>query len=500
MLRNGCATYQFFFVHLRNGSRFFAQRKSIFTTGIRTKKNICKMSKINFILRTKQKKGEVNLRFRLTDGRDVYLYHKSNIVADIADLAKLNPDGTAKPRAIVNKKLVEAIKKEMEMMDEVYREMLKQGMVINGDVFERILNETANPVAKEREEEGRLFLSRFKRYIEESFRDGVIGEGRRKHYDVLANELGRFLFINDVERILIDEVTAERLLSFRDFLFTEHKYVKKHRSLYEGMKECNIPVEARSSNTVAGKMKKLKAFFNDLEVKDEVTKSPFRRMGKAIVEVTKEVYDAPVYLTREEFDLVRAVEVPDKLQEAKDAFLLQCTLGCRIGDFSHLAMDNVAVRDGVPHVHYLPSKTVKFMREYGEIETPMLPFSYDIVMRYGFSFRCLKYVTGKSGYNQKIKDVLRLAGVDRECSVFDEVAGKNSYVPLWELGSSKLARKTFVDILNKAQINKYAAGLHSKKSDAVDRYTCLTLKDRYVLMCYAFGEELRFIEDKEVKR
>ncbi|MDY4526572.1 MAG: phage integrase SAM-like domain-containing protein, partial [Parabacteroides sp.] len=242
------------------------------------------MATIKLKTRTCKKKGQVNLRFRLTDGRSVELYHKSGIVADLSELAKINPDGTAKPRAFANKKLMDAIANEIAIMDKVYQEMVKQGITLSCDVFEQMLAEAANPVAKEREDEENLFLNRFRRYIEDSHRDGVIGDGRKKHYDVIANELQRFLIIKGIERILIEEVTADLLLSFRDFLFTEYKYVKKYRNLYDGMQERNIPKEARSSNTVAGKMKKLKAFFNDLEAKDEVAKSPFRRMGKTIVE------------------------------------------------------------------------------------------------------------------------------------------------------------------------------------------------------------------------
>ena len=42
-------------------------------------------------------------------------------------------------------------------------------------------------------------------------------------------------------------------------------------------------------------------------------------------------------------------------------------------------------------------------------------------------------------------------------------------------------------LLNKVQINYYAAGLHQKGSDAVFRYTNLELKDRYELILAAFG-------------
>lgn len=62
------------------------------------------------------------------------------------------------------------------------------------------------------------------------------------------------------------------------------------------------------------------------------------------------------------------------------------------------------------------------------------------------------------------------------------------YRPIYEVASSKLARKTHVDMLNKVQINYYAAGLHREGSDAVFRYTQLELADKFALMNAAFGE------------
>ena len=74
-------------------------------------------------------------------------------------------------------------------------------------------------------------------------------------------------------------------------------------------------------------------------------------------------------------------------------------------------------------------------------------------------------------------------------AVFDEAACENKYVPLYEVGSSKLARKTHIDLMNKVQVNLYAAGLHREGSKAVKRYTMMELKDRFALMCVAFGAE-----------
>ena len=67
--------------------------------------------------------------------------------------------------------------------------------------------------------------------------------------------------------------------------------------------------------------------------------------------------------------------------------------------------------------------------------------------------------------------------------------GNNIYKPLCEVATSKLARKTHIDMLNKVQINYYAAGLHRVGSEAVFRYTNLELADRFALLKAAFGQD-----------
>ncbi len=120
-------------------------------------------------------------------------------------------------------------------------------------------------------------------------------------------------------------------------------------------------------------------------------------------------------------------------------------------------MDNVSIsEEGIPYVHYLP---------------------------------ILKYPSGKSGYNKKIKQLLKEAGLDRKVTKFDEEEGTNKYIPLYDSSSSKLARSTHVDMMAKVQINMYAAGLHRQGSGAVSLYTMLELADRFKLMNLAFGQE-----------
>jgi hypothetical protein len=82
---------------------------------------------------------------------------------------------------------------------------------------------------------------------------------------------------------------------------------------------------------------------------------------------------------------------------------------------------------------------------------------------------------------------LSYCGITRKVSVFCQETGDNIYKPLCEVASSKLARKTHIDMLSKVQINYYVAGLHRAGSDSVFRYTNLELRDRYELFKIAFG-------------
>lgn len=372
----------------------------------------------------------------------------------------------------------------------------------SSEQLNQYVDEYLNPEKYNTEKTALCLYDRFSNYIEQSFKDGIFGEGRKRHYDVLLRELNRFLIINDLCNINPIDFTNEKLILFRDFLINEYTFVNKYRGLYAGMTVRNTPTAPRGQNTVATKLKKIQAFFNELESNDELPVSPFRKLGKQRKAVMmKEQYDEPICLTKNEFIKIQNTNVPKPLQETKAAFLLQCSLGCRIGDFQTLSLDNLSIEEGIPFIHYLPRKTMKENDTRTEIKTPLVLFALEIIKKYKFKFPILRYVSGERGYNDKIKMLLEHCGIDRLVAVFNETTNKNEYKPLYEMGSSKLARKTHVDLMNKVQIDKYAAGLHAKNSGAVDRYTNMGIKERFILMCAAFGcEEYKVNSELTVER
>ena len=156
-------------------------------------------------------------------------------------------------------------------------------------------------------------------------------------------------------------------------------------------------------------MQVLKSFFNELEDMEEIQRSPFCKISRERRKVlTRKKYDDPIYLRKEEFQALRNLAPKRTLVETHEAFLLQCALGCRIGDFQNMTMDNVGVsEDGIPYVHYLPQKTRETQNDNKEVVTPLIRFAFDIIMKTGFNLPILKYPSGKSGYNKKIKQLLK---------------------------------------------------------------------------------------------
>lgn len=446
------------------------------------------MARVQLYIRTIKHTGSIKIRFRLTDGRTVQLFHKSNIVADIADLHKFEIDGTPKKRANYNRSLAKAIRERMQLLYDVYAETSARGILLSSASFQRRINEALHSNPDNRPEQDRRLVERFGRYII----NGCFSTQRAKDYKGTWLILKRFVSIYAIDDITIDEVTPDFIMNFREFIINEYQFADKDkfRNVYADLKAHQIPTAPRAQNTTAVKLKQLQAFFASLENADEVSKSPFRRLGRENRRIfLSEQYVAPVALTLEEVRSILAAEVPQSLQAARDAFLLQCALGCRISDFRAMRMRDVAVSaDGVPYVRYVAQKTRHTQKTLRQTETPLVRFAFDIVKKNNFVMPVLNCVSGESCYNGKIKLLLKHCGIEREVEVHGGAKGPVERKPLWETASSKLARKTNVTLLSRVQINNAIAGLHAEGSDAIKHYLDLSKKDLFLLMSKAFGE------------
>lgn len=457
------------------------------------------MLKITFTAKTtKEGANKLPVRFRLCDGRKADISHKSTIRATKEDLDPFLPNGQLKPkRSLYNRRLFDEINAEMDLMRKAYQVMQSKNMVASAKVLDELIEDLRNPVSHPQGHRVKILIASFDEYLSKALRDGIIGERRGAHISIVRDKLERFLSVKGLSHITAKEFDDELLMEFRQFLYDEYKYVPRFRSLYKDMKPQNIPEKRLSSNTVVSQLKMLQTFFAELEVNGDIERSPFRQISRERRRaVMRTKYDEPVFLRADEFEKVRKAKISNCYDEVRDAFLVNCAIGCRIEDFKNLTMDNVAVSsDGFAFIHYLPQKTAGDGNTNAEVQTPLVKFAFEIVQRTGFQFKIIRNVYGKMGYNTLLKGLLKECGIDRKVPIYNEQTRSNEYKPLYDQASSKLARKTHVDMLSKIQINLYAAGLHKKGSNAVLRYTSLELKDRFALLTLAFNEQTYTVTD-----
>ncbi len=430
--------------------------------------------------------------FRLEDGQQTF-YHSTGIMA--------RPEDAERDQELRNE-----LEYHKLAMCKAYTLMQLKRMDMNSRIFEllvrRVMTESAGLSMRKYKEP--VYI-RLLRYIEDAYRDGVIGQGRYSITQGKARKLLRFLIIKGMSEITAREFTSDLLLEYRQFIYDEYLYVLKFPKLYPSGEGRHAPRRRCKDATVVHDLKALQAFFRELEDTGEIRCSPFKKIsGEKRRNIMHVMYDAPYFLKAEELHQVVMTAVPPELQQTKDIFVLNCALGCRIGDLQRLTMDKVAVsEEGIPYIHYIPSKTARAQVTNKEIQTPLIRPALEIIQRTRLVCNGRNPKYEKQVYNKSLRRLLRHCGIDRSVSLYDPELADNVYRPIYQVASSKLARKTHVDMLTKVQINYYAAGLHREGSGAVFRYTSLDLADRFALLNAAFGEEdyrvdkaLRVISEK----
>lgn len=281
------------------------------------------------------------------------------------------------------------------------------------------------------------FFEAYDKYLQES----NVSEGRKKLYKVDINKLKTY------------ELTLKNNISFDNFDIDSYKkYISKDRA----------------SNTVVVGMKRIKAFYNFCIQNGIINKSPFDKI-KFATKIGSEQYNEPVCMTRSELTHLYTIEIRDyRSCLARDMFCLQAAIGCRVGDFLRLTYDNIENDVLV----YFPSKTQEYA---SKVVVPLSKRAKDILSKYKGQSRnnLLMPFLNSIEYNALLKNVFKLAELDRVIIQYDRDKKQEVIYKLWDFASSHLARRTFVDILCQAgePIHVVASmSGHSETSKAFDRY------------------------------
>lgn len=288
----------------------------------------------------------------------------------------------------------------------------------------------------------------------------VIEQQRGRHYDVLRRDMERFA--DAIRPLYANRLIPDDVNDIMDWYRVEDITRKSGE----------VQTVQRGDNTISGKMRVLRAVCKWAVRKGKMHESPFGEEGDDKAIVPKERYGSVIYLTIEERDaLMNYQQLPDDLKVARDIFIFQCHVGCRVSDLFNLTEDNL--RDGGKFLEYCPQKTA---RSSGVIvRIPLSDDARNIIERYhGQQGAFLMPQIGSVQYNAAIHNFTRMAGLKRKVIVMDTITRKPVTKELWQVCTSHVGRKTYTENIYKVtgdRMTTSAFSGHVPNSRELDRYT-----------------------------
>ncbi len=376
------------------------------------------------------------MRFRLSDGRDVQLFHKSDIKVDPLiwnhkkEQYKAKVPISPQQKASFNKSIIERKALLLEVYNEVRHERL------NSKLFEKYI-------------EKRLYPEKYKLSFFEIFdiflKKHRLSEVRKRNYQVVKRALMRYeLYIQksteDTFSLEIDKITSDTLKDIEMFFENECHIYREYPEIYLLVAESRPP-KPRGRNTINLMFGRIKTFFLWSIVHEYTNNNPFNKFN-----VGECVYGTPYYISVEERNMIAETDLSDypKLAASRDIFIFQCLIGCRVGDLWEMTQKNII--NGA--VEYIARKT----REGRPvtIRVPLNSKAKEVLNRYKESgnSKLFPFPTQQM-YNYDIKDIFRISGITRIVTILNPTTGEAEQRPINELASSHLARRTFIGNLYK---------------------------------------------------
>lgn len=417
------------------------------------------MATVTAFIRTSKKNKDANVRFRLREGENIQLFHKSDIkVAPYAWDAKAQG---VKPRVMCPDEMRETVTREVPLRKQLILDIYKAHPSITSEELDEAIHAHLNPVTKKAV---RNFHALFNDFIDTH----KMTARRKDGYQVLGRMLKRFeayMRLSKGRKLLtVDEITHYDLAAFEKYLAEEHVLVKEHPEIMAIAPESRMPGE-RGQNTISGILKKLRTFFIWCAKMELTTNDPFKKYS-----IPECVYGTPYYITIDERNRIYGMRLHNHptLSIQRDIFVFQCLIGCRVGDLYGLKKDNVINGS----IEYIPRKT-KEGRPV-TVRVPLNKQAREILAKYkDYGGDRLFPFIAQQNYNYAIKDIFRAARLNRLVSVINPATREPELRKLSEIASSHLARRTFIGNLYKQVKDPNLIGAlsgHKEGSRAFARY------------------------------
>jgi len=226
-----------------------------------------------------------------------------------------------------------------------------------------------------------------------------------------------------------------------------------------------------SENTATSYLKR----FNTV-LKYSVNHGWMDRNPFANYKIEAQVYGKPVYLTIAERDILLNTKIDDpKLEKLRDIFVLQCLIGCRIGDLKKLTKANVI--NG--NLEYIASKTKDHDPRVAVV--PLSTKALSIINKYNLPDGKLLPYYRKQDINVDLKILLEKLKITRSVIIPDKKTRQGIQVRICDIVSTHMARRVFIGGLYKKGVkDAIIASMsgHVKDSKAFGRYYDVDIDDQ----------------------
>lgn len=388
------------------------------------------MATIKAFIRTSTKEKKfVNVRFRLTDGREIQLFHKSEIKVSPYDFDAKNEKIKAKIifDAKSRKYIDDSITDRKKLISEIYLHAPDKSVLTSAwldEAIDRKLNPEKYEVEAEPVPAEKTLLAHVADFISQAPEKKIketnrlIASSTIKSYKSNEQRLIAFLKYKKRENMLLSEINEKFCTDYVDFLTKQKRTVKTVRGL-----EVN-EVRQYANNTIGEAVKTLKTMISDVKGLDVDLKEFY---------VLKEEVDN-VYLNEEELQKLKDLDLTQQpfLDRVRDWFLLLAWTGSRFSDIEKIDPANIKNK----MITYRQQKTNK------KVVIPVHNVVNEILQKYNFQ---MPEVISNQKFNDYIKQVCKLAGIDGVESITRTVGGKlvTETKPKYELISSHTCRRSF---------------------------------------------------------
>ncbi len=342
---------------------------------------------------------------------------------------------------------------------------------IPSDWLKMVIDEYNHPEKYGKSE--RTFWELAEEYIENPHGDKTtkIVETHARVYRVLCRAVSRYeRFVREMDNERMDfvfdinKVKKEDIEELVDYLRNEKALSDRYPTLFKRLcseypteylypQKRNRDIEERGENTIIKMKQHLKAMFNYFNEKGYTVNKPFEgiKIGTAKL-------GTPIYITIEERNRIANADLAsiwesmpkDERQKARmtiktlieqrDIFTFHCFAGCRVGDLMKFTPSHI---DG-DILEYIPSKTKDESAVIARV--PLHEKAMALVEKYkgaDANGRLFPFIS-EQRYNDAIKVIFKMAGVTRNVERINSLTGKTELVPIYEIASSHMARRTFV--------------------------------------------------------